>query len=105
MLSGLKILDVAIGDGPIAEQGSRVSIRYTGYMNRGEIFQRDVVISFAVGEQNIIAGLSHGVEGMRVGGRRPLRVGPHVAYRDRGVAGVVPPNAKLTFDVELLAVE
>ena len=58
-----------------------------------------------VGERNIIAALSHGVEGMRVGGRRRLRVGPHIAYRGQGVPGVVPPNAKLTFDVELIAVE
>jgi FKBP-type peptidyl-prolyl cis-trans isomerase len=68
------------------------------------VFQRDVVISFAVGERNIIAGLSHGVEGMRVGGRRRLRVGPHIVYRDRGVPAIVPPNAKLTFDVELLSI-
>jgi FKBP-type peptidyl-prolyl cis-trans isomerase len=105
VLSGLKIEDVLIGDGPIAERGSRVTVRYTGYLNRGEVFQRAVVISFTVGERNIIAGLSHGVEGMRVGGRRRLHVGPHLAYRDRGLPGVVPPNAKLTFDVELLAIE
>ena len=104
MLSGLKIIDVKIGDGPIAESDCRVTIRYTGYLNRGEVFHRDVVISFTVGDRNIIAGLSHGVEGMRVGGRRRLRVGPHLAYRDRGVPGIVPASAKLTFDVELLAV-
>jgi FKBP-type peptidyl-prolyl cis-trans isomerase len=105
VLSGLEIDDALIGDGPIAERGSRVTVRYTGYLNRGEVFQRNVDISFTVGERNIIAGLSHGVEGMRVGGRRRLRLGPHLAYRDRGVPTVVPPNAKLTFDVELLAVE
>ena len=78
-------------------------MRYTGYLNRGEVFQRDVVISFMVGEPDIIAGLSHSVEGMRVAGRRLLHVGPHLAYRDRGVPGVVPPNAKRVFDVVLLA--
>jgi FKBP-type peptidyl-prolyl cis-trans isomerase len=105
MLSGLKILDVTIGDGLSADAGSRVTVRYTGYLNRGEVFQRDVVISFTVGARDVIAGLAHGVEGMRVGGRRRLRVGPHLAYRDRGVPAVVPPNAKLTFDIELIAVE
>lgn len=104
MVSDLKILDVTIGDGPSAECGSRVTIRYTGYLNRGEVFQTDVVVTFAVGERNIITGLSHGVQGMRVGGRRRIRVGPHLAYRDRGVPTVVPPDAKLTFDVELLAI-
>ena len=105
MLSGLKILEVVIGSGPAAEPGSRITVRYTGYLNRGEVFQRDVVVTFVVGERNTIAGLSHGVEGMCVGGRRRLRFGPHLAYRDRGVPAVVPPNAKLTFDVELLAIE
>jgi FKBP-type peptidyl-prolyl cis-trans isomerase len=105
VLSGLKIVDVRIGDGPIAESDCCVTIRYTGYLNRGEIFQRDVVVSFLVGERNIIAGLSHGVDGMRVGGRRRLHVGPHLAYRERGIPTVVPPNARLTFDMELLAIE
>jgi FKBP-type peptidyl-prolyl cis-trans isomerase len=105
VLSGVTVVDATIGDGPLAARGCRVTVRYTGYLNRGEVFQRDVVLSFIVGERNIIAGLSHGVEGMRVGGRRRVRVGPQVAYRDRGVPGVVPPNAKLTFDVELLSVE
>ena len=104
MLSGLKAREVMIGDGQIALLTSRVTVRYTGYLNRGEVFQRDVIISFIVGERDIIAGLSHGVEGMRVGGRRRLQVGPHLAYRDRGVPAVVPANAKLTFDVELLSV-
>jgi FKBP-type peptidyl-prolyl cis-trans isomerase len=57
-----------------------------------------------VGERRTIAGLSWGVEGMHVGGRRRLHVGPHLAYRDKGVPGVIPPNAKLMFEVELLAV-
>ena len=105
MLSGLKILDVTIGDGPIAERGSRVTVRYTGYLNRGDVFQTDVVTAFVVCDRSIIAGLSWGVAGMRVGGRRRLHVGPHLAYRDQGVPGVVPPNAKLVIDVELLAVE
>ena len=64
-----------------------------------------VVVTFVVGERKIIAGLSQGVEGMYVGGHRRLCVGRHLAYRDRGVPGIVPPNAKLIFDVESLAIE
>jgi FKBP-type peptidyl-prolyl cis-trans isomerase len=104
VLNGLRIQDVMIGDGPIVERGSRVTLPYTGYLNSGEVFQRNAVISLTVGDWNISIGLSHGVEGMRVGGRRRLRVSPDVAYRDRRSPGFVPPNAKLTFDVELLAV-
>ena len=70
----------------------------------GEPFQTGACATFAVGERNTIAGLSRGVEGMRVGGRRRLRVGPHLTYRKPGVPGLIPPNAKLVFEVELLAV-
>jgi len=104
VLSGLRIDELQLGDGAIAMRGARVTVRYTGYLNRGETFQANQVVTFAVGERNTIAGLSWGVEGMRVGGRRRLRVGPHLAYRDNGVLGVIPPNAKLVFEVELLSV-
>jgi FKBP-type peptidyl-prolyl cis-trans isomerase FkpA len=104
MLSGLRVEELQTGDGPVAGRGARVTVRYSGYLNRGDPFQTDVVATFAVGERNTIAGLSWGVEGMRVGGRRRLRVGPHLAYREAGVPGLIPPNAKLVFEVELLAV-
>ena len=104
MLTGLRIEDLQIGDGPVAGGGARVTVRYSGFLNRGEPFQTDMVATFKVGERNTIPGLSGGVEGMRVGGRRRLRVGPHLAYRDKGVPGLIPPNAKLVFEVELLAV-
>jgi FK506-binding nuclear protein len=65
MLSGLRIEDLRIGDGPLANRRSRVTVRYTGRLNRGDAFQTDVVATFVVGERNTIAGLSHGVEGMR----------------------------------------
>jgi FKBP-type peptidyl-prolyl cis-trans isomerase FkpA len=105
VLSGLSIEDLQIGGGAVAERRARVTIRYSGYLNRGDAFQTDQVVTFAVGERHTIAGLSRGVEGMRVGGRRRLCVGPHLAYRDKGVPGLIPPNAKLVFEVELLAVE
>ena len=104
VLSGLRIEELQIGDGAVASRGARVTVRYSGFLNRGEPFQTDVVTTFAVGGRNTIAGLSWGVEGMRVGGRRRLRVGPHLAYRDKGVPGLIPPNAKLVFEVELLTV-
>ena len=104
VLSGLRIEELQAGEGTVAGRGARVTVRYSGYLNRGDPFQTDVVATFAVGERNTIAGLSWGVEGMRVGGRRRLRVGPHLAYRKTGVPGVIPPNAKLVIEVELLAV-
>ena len=61
-----------------------------GYLNRGEPFQTDMVTTYAAGERKTSAGLAWGVEGMRVGGR--LRVGPQLAYMDRGVPGLIPPS-------------
>ena len=102
MPSGLKVEDVAVGSGAIAERGSTVSIRWRGILNRGDEFGAGDV-SFRVGERRVVAGLEVGVVGMRVGGLRRLRVSPHLGYRDQAVPGV-PANAVLTFEVELLAV-
>jgi FKBP-type peptidyl-prolyl cis-trans isomerase len=100
----LRIVDLVVGDGPVAVRGARVTIRYTGRLNRGDAFRTDEIATFKVGERNAIAGLSHGVEGMRVGGRRKIKVPPHLGYRDKGVPGVIPVNAVLVFEVQLLAV-
>ena len=104
VLSRLRIDDLQIGDGAVAARGARVTVRYTCRLNRGDAFQTDVVATFKIGERGTIAGLSFGVEGMRVGGRRRLRVGPNLAYRAEGVPGLVPPHAVLVFEVELIAV-
>ena len=106
MLSGLRVTDIQIGTDTVAVavRGSRVTVRYSARLNRGDVVQADVVATFKVGERNTIAGLSFGVEGMRVGGRRRLRVAPNLAYRTAGVPGLIPPNAMLVFEVELIAV-
>jgi FKBP-type peptidyl-prolyl cis-trans isomerase FkpA len=101
--SGLKMEDVVVGAGAAAEQGTAVSIRWRGTLNRGAEFGAGEV-SFRVGERRVVAGLEFGVLGMRVGGIRRLRVSPHLGYRDHAVPGV-PANAVLTFEVELLRVE
>ena len=62
------------------------------------------LLAFTLGKREVIAALEYGVEGMRVGGQRRFRAGPHLAYRDKGVEGIVPPNAVLIFDLKLLAV-
>lgn len=101
---GVRIKEVVIGSGAIAKRGVTVSVRYDGYLNRGDAFQRGVVTSFKLGARRCIAGLEYGVEGMRTGGRRRIHVPPHLGYRDQSVPGI-PANAKLTFDVELLSVD
>lgn len=102
MRQGIEIQDLRPGSGPTAERGHTVTIRYTGFLNRGDTFQENITATFRLGSREVIPGLEYGVEGMRVGGLRRVRVSPHLAYGAAGVPGLIPPNAVLTFEVELL---
>jgi FKBP-type peptidyl-prolyl cis-trans isomerase len=102
---GVEYEDIKLGDGPSAERGAKVDIRYNLYLNRGQLIQEGQEYSFRVGKRRVIPGLEYGVEGMRVGGERRLRVAPHLAYRDQAIPGVVPANAVLEFHVTLLRVQ
>lgn len=103
--SGVEIESEVVGDGPVAERGRAVVVRLRGYLHRGEPFQASTVVTLQLGRRHVIAGLEHGIEGMRVGGRRRLRIGSHLAYGEKGLPGTIPPNALLIYDVELLSVE
>jgi FKBP-type peptidyl-prolyl cis-trans isomerase len=105
MSKGIRIQEVKLGEGAVAGSGRRVTVRYDGFLSRGDAFQRGIVATFELGRREVIAGLESGVEGMRAGGRRRIRVSPQLGYGARGVPGVVPADAVLTFDVELLSVE
>ena|SRR5215204_7396321 len=102
---GVEYDDLKVGDGPSANRGVKVDIRYNLYLTDGQLIQENQEYSFCVGERRVIAGLEYGVEGMRVGGERRLRVAPHLAYRDRAIPGRIPANAVLEFHVTLLSVE
>ena len=102
---GVEYEDIEPGDGPVAARGDRVEVRYSLLLNRGEKVQEAQLFSFRVGKRRAIPGLEYGVEGMRVGGVRRLRVGPQLAYRDQTIAGRIPANAVLEFQVTLLSVD
>lgn len=104
MRSGIKIEHELAGTGPVAERGDAVTIVYDLFLNRGEAVQSRQTTGFTLGKRRVIPGLEYGVEGMRVGGRRRIRVSPHLAYRDTGVPDVIPPNAVLIFNIELLSI-
>jgi FKBP-type peptidyl-prolyl cis-trans isomerase FkpA len=104
MRKGIEIEELRLGRGMTAERGKTVTIRYTGFLNRGDRFQENITCTFRVGNRKVIPGLSHGIEGMQVGGLRRVRVSPHLAYGAAGVPGLIPANAVLTFEVELLEV-
>lgn len=110
--SGLQYEDIKIGEGAVAALGQRVSVHYTGWLytngkagakfdsskDRGQPFQ------FPLGAGHVIKGWDEGVQGMAVGGTRHLVIPPELGYGARGAGGVIPPNATLLFEVELLGV-
>ena len=102
---GVEYEDVKVGDGATAERGARVEVRYDLSLNHGTPLQEAQTYSFRVGKRRAIPGLEYGVEGMRVGGERRLRVSPQLAYGDRGVPGRIPAKALIEFRVTLLSVE
>ena len=107
--SGLMIEDLAVGDGAAAKHGDHVTVHYTGWLTSGRKFDSSLdrrdPFSFALGRGNVIAGWDEGVEGMKIGGKRKLTIPPDLGYGPYGAGGVIPPNATLVFEVELLAVD
>lgn len=105
MPKGVQIEELSIGDGTIADKRATVLVRYDGYLNGGELFQKDMKYRFNLARRDVFAGLRYGVMGMRVGGKRKLRVKPYLAYGEQGVRGIIPANALLVLEVELLEVD
>ncbi|MBM4126845.1 MAG: FKBP-type peptidyl-prolyl cis-trans isomerase [Nitrospira sp.] len=106
--SGLKYVDQVVGTGDAAVAGKTVSVHYTGWLENGKKFDSSVdrgqPFSFRLGAGNVIKGWDEGVEGMKVGGKRKLTIPSDLGYGSRGAGGVIPPNATLIFDVELLGI-
>jgi FKBP-type peptidyl-prolyl cis-trans isomerase len=106
--SGLQIIEVEVGTGEEAQQGQSVSVHYTGWLADGTKFDssldRGEPLSFTLGAGQMIPGFDEGVAGMKVGGTRRLIIPPDLAYGAEGRPPVIPANAELTFDVQLVDV-
>ena len=113
LADGLKYTDTTVGTGGEATAGHKVSVHYTGWLyNNGEkgkkfdsSVDRNEPFEFPIGQRQVIAGWDEGVATMKVGGKRTLIIPPALGYGARGAGGVIPPNATLMFDVELLDVK
>jgi peptidylprolyl isomerase len=111
--SGLQIIDVKVGTGATPRSGQTCVMHYTGWLYengaKGKKFDssvdRNEPFEFPIGQRRVIAGWDEGVASMKVGGKRTLIIPPALGYGARGAAGVIPPNATLIFDVELLGVK
>ena len=106
--SGLNYEDLTLGSGEAAVAGQTVSVHYTGWLENGSKFDssrdRNQPFRFPLGAGRVIRGWDEGVQGMLVGGTRRLTIPSHLGYGAAGAGGVIPPNATLVFEVELLEI-
>lgn len=102
--SGLQYWSLKFGTGALAIPGKKAKVKYSGWLTNGKKFDSGVY-DFVVGNGEVIKGWDEGVAGMKVGGKRQLRIPPQLAYGEKGYPGAIPPNATLVFDVELLGAE
>ena len=105
----LQYKDLKVGDGSIAESGKVAMVQYTGWLTDGTKFDSSYdhgqPFQFRIGEGGVIQGWDKGVQGMRVGGKRRLVIPSELGYGSRGAGGVIPPNATLVFEVELIGLK
>ena len=110
MDNGLIIEDIELGQGSEANEYNKITVNYTGKLEDGSIFDSSLKkgrspFTFTLGVGSVIKGWDLGVKGMKVGGKRKLTIPPELGYGNQGAGSVIPPGAKLVFEIDLLSVE
>ena len=110
MDNGLIIEDIELGQGSEANEYNKITVNYTGKLEDGSIFDSSLKkgrspFTFTLGVGSVIKGWDLGVEGMKVGGKRKLIIPPELGYGNQGAGSIIPPGAKLVFEIDLLSVE
>jgi peptidylprolyl isomerase len=103
--SGIKLLWETQGTGEPIEKGDTVKVRLNGWLNQGQQIQENHLCAVVVGSRDVIPGIDYSIEGMRRGGRRKVKISPHLGYREAGVENFIPPNAVLVYEIEVLEVK
>jgi peptidylprolyl isomerase len=107
--SGLKYVDLLVGEGVSPETGNKVTVHYTGWLTNGKKFDSSVdrgkPFTFTIGYGQVIKGWDEGVATMKVGGKRKLIIPSNLGYGSRGAGGIIPPYAELVFEVQLISIE
>ncbi len=99
MISGIKLLEEREGEGLPAQRGDVVRFDSRGFLNRGDQIQEKCETTTRLGDRDLIAGIEKSLEGMKTGGYRKVKISPHLAYRDQGVEGKIPPDAVLIYEL------
>lgn len=102
--AGIELVSESAGTGRPVKKGDRVRVRLNGWLNHGDAIQQDFVSEIVVGSRVLIPGIEYSLEGMQPGGKRRVRISPHLGYKATGVQDRIPANAVLIYDIEILKV-
>jgi len=102
---GIKLLEENEGIGEETKKGDIVTVRLNGWLNRGKQIQTDYIEKISLGSRNVISGIEYGIEGMKKSGRRKIKICPHLGYGAKGVKDLIPPNAALIYEIEVLDIK
>src|SRR5256885_2314902 len=102
---GIKLVAESEGSGQPVKKGDRVKVRLNGWLSQGDPIQENQVVEIDVGKRIAIPGIEYSLEGMKPGGKRKVKISPHLGYKENGVENLIPPNAVLVYEIELLEVK